>query len=86
MWPWQLGINGWIGILTSSAIALGVAIFLAVIAILAVRALSRPGPQQFSYDRSSDQEPIALRILDQRYERGEITAEEYLDLRRELIR
>ncbi len=84
MWPWQLGIDGWIGMLISSSIATGIAIVLSVMVALAARALSESSQLRIARDFESTEQPIALEILSQRCNQGEFTQEECLELRSEL--
>lgn len=52
--------------------------------IVAIRTLTRPGQPGAAGDRFSTDIHTPLEILQERYARGEITREQYLEMRRDL--
>jgi putative membrane protein len=54
------------------------------LAFFAIRALSRPGRSGDEAGRTFTQAQTPLEILKARYARGEITREQYLEMRRDL--
>lgn len=73
-WPWMMPFGGllWLVVLA--------------LVIAAIFWFARSQPSARAREVESDREARALQILDERFARGEIDREEYLQKRRDLLR
>lgn len=89
---WHMGTWGWGGMFIGGLMMLlfwGAVIALAFFAIRAITQSGQTGrqdgrPEGPSEGRSPERGSTALEILQERYARGELTRDEYLDMRRDL--
>jgi putative membrane protein len=84
MWPYHMGYVGWGGMLLGGIFMLlfwGAIIF---VAVLAIRAFSRSNQSAGRNDNYMPQGRDSLEILKERYARGEITREQYQEIKRDL--
>ena len=85
MWGWHMWNGwGWGGLLIGGLMMLLFWGGVIALAFFAIRALMRPGPQRDEERSVRRGGETALQILEQRYARGDIGREEYLDMKRDL--
>lgn len=85
MWPWHMWSGwGWGGILISIVFLLLFMGIIATLAFFALRGLIRSGQSGGSWDERPKLRQTPLEILQERYARGEISRQEYQEMRHDL--
>lgn len=85
MWPWHMGSEwGWGGMIFGGLIMLVFWGAVIGMVVFAIRSLTHPNSTRNDWEKPPGSDPTALEILKARYARGEITREEFREMRREL--
>ncbi len=85
MWPWHMWSGwGWGGMFISIVFMLLFWGIIITLVFFAVRSLIRSSQSGGSREGSSTERQTPLEIIQERYARGEITRQEYQDMRHDL--
>jgi putative membrane protein len=84
MWPWHMGYWGWGGMLFGGILMLLFWGGIITIGVLVIRAISRTNQSGGKSDYLLSQGRDSLEILKERYARGELTREQYQEIKHDL--